>query len=147
MVRASRLTVAGLIDEDFAVSEETLAALRAFKASRPYRGTLEERQAKFQALHAELCRVYERPALKLCFALGDAEAEHGDGAYSARREKLRMQARLSVVTYLHIFSLSLDRNKHQAFRWSLNLFRLIYPVLFERCQKVGPYLYAPARGA
>ena len=37
---------------------ETLRAVRAFASSKPWRGTLEERQSKFRQLHTDLCRIY-----------------------------------------------------------------------------------------
>ena len=36
----------------------TLKAVKAFARSKPWRGTLEERQSKFRQLHADLCRIY-----------------------------------------------------------------------------------------
>ena len=46
---------------------------------------------------------------------------------------ITMRGRLSVVTYLHEFAHALGRGERGACRWSLNLFRRVFP---EQCARL-----------
>jgi hypothetical protein len=42
----------------FALNDAANAAVKAFRDAKPWRGTAEERLAKFTELHRGLCRAY-----------------------------------------------------------------------------------------
>src|SRR5262245_58523333 len=74
-----------------------LRALRAFRRSKPWRGTVGERIAKFRRLHAELCMVYGLWTT-LAFRLPrKGEAATGNGIYSPARDEVVLIGRLSVI--------------------------------------------------
>lgn len=56
-------TVAEVIDPKMKFKPAALAALRAFRAARPWSGSLDERQQKFKTLHKALCEAYGLPRL------------------------------------------------------------------------------------
>ncbi|MCZ7635725.1 MAG: hypothetical protein M5U12_06585 [Verrucomicrobia bacterium] len=79
---------------------EVLAALREFRHSRPWRGTVQERKEKFQILHAALCRIYERQ-VELHFDVDEPETPVGNGWAAGDRTQIGLVGKLSVVTFLH----------------------------------------------
>ena len=54
-------TVAEVLDPNKKYAPDALRAMRAFRASKPWRGTDAERMEKLQALNRELARVYNLP--------------------------------------------------------------------------------------
>lgn len=131
-----------LVDRNKRFSPQCLAAVREFRRAKPWRGTLAERQAKFEALHAALCDAYGLvPAPPLQFArLGAAGPDQmGDGGYT-RELGVVVAGRLSVATYLWAFARARGMATEDAFRWSLSLFSRMFPRSFAECRFVGPYL-------
>jgi len=128
-------TVAECLDGGFRYRRGVVAATRAFKRSGPWRGTLAEREQKFALLNGALAEVYGIPAPKLRF-------ESIDGSFSGASSCLRrtagepaiitMRGRLSVVTYLHEFAHALGHGERGGCRWSINLFRRVFPAQFAR---------------
>jgi hypothetical protein len=65
------------------------------------------------------------------------------GASSCRQPQssepavITMRGRLSVVTYLHEFAHALGHGERGACRWSLNLFRRVFPAQFARLGTCG----------
>jgi hypothetical protein len=115
----------------------TLRAVRAFARSKPWRGTLKQRAAKFSALHFELCRVYGR-SIRLTFRI-DESRHSGSSCYRPSEQRIILNGRLlSVVTYLHEFAHALyGRSERTACRWSINLFRRCFPRSYNQCAQVG----------
>ena len=133
-------TVAECIDGSMRYRRGVLAAVRAFKAELPWRGGLEARQAKFARLNAALANVYGLSEPVLRFEGIDGSCS---GASSCRRGGpgepaiITIRGRLSVVTYLHEFAHALGRDERGACRWSINLFRRVFPEQYARLQADG----------
>ena len=133
-------TVAECLDERARYRRGVVVAARAFAREGPWRGTLEERAAKFRRLNAALARAYGMPAPELRFA-----GIHGSfsGASSCRRggdgspAVITMRGKLSVVTFLHEFAHALGRDERGACRWSINLFRRVFPEQYARLRADG----------
>jgi hypothetical protein len=108
-----------------------LSAVRAFKREHPWRGTQAERLEKFARLNAALAEAYDitPPALRLGAV----------AAYSPRTHTIKLR-NLSVVTYLHEFGHALGRDERGACRWSINLFRRVWPREYAQCHHVGHML-------
>src|SRR5689334_10844457 len=51
-------SLAEVLDPPLAFRRETVMAVRGFARRRPWRGSLEERRAKFARLHHDLCSIY-----------------------------------------------------------------------------------------
>jgi hypothetical protein len=134
---------ATLVNHDKKFSPQCLAALREFKRKKPWRGTLDERQAKFGELHAALADAYglaPPPALEF-LALGQAQPDQmGDGGFDPEGNRIVLAGRLSVSTYLWSFARARGQSVEEAFRWSLSLFARVFPRSFENCHFEGPYL-------
>ena len=134
-------TVAEVLDPTMRFRRATVKAVMDFKGSRPWSGSLSERKAKFERLHAELCRVY-RKATTLTFDVSDVV----DGGLSAGVyyvppiDEIVLVNTLSVVTHLHEFAHALGKGERGACKWSINLFRKCFPREFLRCRRQGHML-------
>jgi len=136
-------TVVECLSEGVKYRRGVIAAVKAFKRSGPWRGSIEGRKAKFQRLNEALAGVYGMPTPKLRF-------EGIDGSFSGASSCLRgsngrpavitMRGRLSVVTFLHEFAHALGKDERGACRWSINLFRRVFPRQYARLQADGHVL-------
>jgi hypothetical protein len=128
-------TVAEVIDDNMRFRPGTLQAVLRFKENRPWRGSLEERKAKFLALHQDLCGLYGK---QTTLTFGQLEGgDSGGSCYSRMGDAITLCGKLSVVTYLHEFAHALGRDERGACRWSINLFKRCFPRQFAKCQASG----------
>ncbi len=118
-----------------------LQAVREFAAERPWKGDRETRRAKFEQLHEKLCRVYsKRTRLEFgdSWKPGAGVGTSGSSFYVVPMTRggdvIRLRGRMSVVTYLHEFAHALGKGETGAARWSINLFRIIFPSRFAKCR-------------
>jgi len=119
---------------------ETLRSLEAFKTSNPWKGIIPARMEKFQRLHEDLCSIYNVD-VQICFDPSIMLNESsGRSNYNPIDNMITLHGKLSVLTFLHEWGHVLKgRSEHKACRWSVNLFRKIFPDNFER-------LYSNANG-
>ena len=136
-------TVAECLSDGTKYRRGVIAAVKAFKRSGPWRGSIEERKAKFHRLNEALSEAHGTPAPRLRFERIDGSfsgasscARRGDG----RPAVITMRGRLSVVTFLHEFAHALGKNERGACRWSINLFRRVFPRQYARLQADGHVL-------
>ncbi len=115
----------------------TLTAMAKFKVSKPWRGTTDQRIAKFTKLVADLSGVYgiQPPAIDSTGV--DAKASSGSSYYMPMMNLIALRGRLSVITLLHEFAHALGKGEFDACRWSLNLFRRVFPTQFEKLEFQG----------
>jgi hypothetical protein len=120
-----------------------LAALREFRHSRPWRGTVEERKVKFQTLHAALCLIYERE-VELHFDVDEPETPVGNGWAAGDRTQIGLVGKLSVVTFLHEWAHVLfGPSEARAFEWSVNLYQRIFRRSAARMVRRGNFILRP----
>jgi hypothetical protein len=125
-------TVAEILDATLSFKPDALRALKAFRRAKPWRGTPAERQAKFVSLHFFLCDIYQvNPKLEIG-AITDC--------YSPASNTVYLTSRMSVVSYLHEFGHARGWSERQTVRWSVNLFRRIFPRQFARLSHEGHML-------
>lgn len=126
-------TVAEVLDVNRKYKPDVLRAVRTFRRSRPWRGTVAERREKLAALHRTLCAAYGLTvALRFC---------HGPDCFIPATSEIRL-SKPSVVTYLHEFAhAAFGSCERTACGWSINLFRRVFPRSFARCRQAGHMLY------
>ena len=114
----------------------TLQAVKAFARSKPWRGTLEERQTKIRQLHADLCRVYNvNPTLQI---QGDGTGDSGGSYFSRGANVIVLAGSLSVITFLHEWGHAVKGgSEFEACRWSLRLFQRCFPKSWGRLRFEG----------
>ena len=123
-------TASEVIDEKIKYKKEVISAMKAFKKEKPYRGTLDEREAKFQRLNEKLNEIYHKNT-KLIFE--NIDGSRSDlSRYNIVLDEITLSGKLSIVTYLHEYAHSIfGISERKAVSWSLNSFKRIYPILFE----------------
>ena len=131
-------SVAQVLDPPVRFKRSTLCAVQQFASSRPWQGSIDERMAKFQQLHNDLCRVYAKHT-SLRFGSINGVCS-GGSCYDPMADTIVLNGKLSVVTYLHEFAHGLGKDEYGACRWSLNLFRACFPRSFGRCRAQGHML-------
>lgn len=128
-------TVAESLDPDAKYKPAVLRAMREFRAARPFHGSEAERFAKFAALHILLCEAHGIfPALHRGAA---TDGTSGGSFFRPGENSITLSGHLSVITYLHEFAHAMGKGERGACRWSLNLFRRIFPRSFARLVPVG----------
>lgn len=136
-------TVQEVLDDGMTFRAAALAALRAFRNSHPWRGSIDERHQKIRRLHGDLCAAYGlHPQPRLVFG-NDHVSCSGGSCYIPSLNVIVLRGRLSITTYLHEFGHARGMNERQATGWSINLFRRVWPKLFGRCRHEGHMLRAP----
>jgi hypothetical protein len=144
--------VAEVLDDRMTFSPACLEAMRAFRRGNPWLGNFQQRACKLHALNRDLSRAYDlRPGPELVCVPGDTIGRelatqrgiqlYGADCYDRDANRIELHAdsmgHLSVVTYLHEFGHARGLDEWQTCRWSVNLFRRIFPRSFARLQQVG----------
>lgn len=115
----------------------TLSAMQKFKNSKPWFGTQNERAQKFQLLINDLSDVYSIHAPLLDITAVD-DQECSDGSFFVpMMNVIYLKGRLSVITLLHEFAHGLGKGEYDACRWSLNLFRRVFPRQWNKLEFEG----------
>ncbi len=136
-------TVAEVLDDQMTFKPAALSALQAFKQSHPWRGDHAQRHQKVRTLHTALCQAYDLgPQPRLVFGNDHASCS-GKSCFIAKLNVIVLRGRLSVVSYLHEFAHARGMGEREACRWSVSLFRRVWPRLFARCRHDGHILRAP----
>ena len=135
-------TVIEVLDDAVAYPDGVIEAVQAFAQAGPWQGFVKSRKRKFQRLNCELARACNKPEPTLTFRDLDGGSS-GASCYMPREHRIVLTGRLSVVTYLHEFAHSLGLDERAACRWSINLFRLIFPRQYSRLIHIGHTLVRP----
>jgi hypothetical protein len=134
-------SVSEILDPSMKFKPGVIPAVKRFKRNKPYRGSLDERKLKFSTLHQDLCALFSKQTT-LTFGTLDG-SDSGSSSYCPSTDTIVLRGKLSVVTYLHEFAHALGRDERGACKWSVNLFKRTFPVLFSRCQHDGHTLRRP----
>lgn len=135
-------SVVEVLDDAMEFRPAALQAMRDFAHARPWSGTVEERQAKFCQLNRALAAAYQIAEPELAFEILDGGTS-GRSHYIAATHRIVLVGKLSVVSYLHEFGHARDYGERMACKWSINLFRRIFPRNFSRLVQVGHMLIHP----
>lgn len=141
-------SVVEVLDTQRKYKPAALRAVKDFARSKPWAGSLMERQEKFRVLNEALAAAYGFEAPKLVFGINET-MDGGSGCYLPALRTIILKGRLSVVTYLHEFAHFLyGGSERTACRWSLNLFRRCFPRSWARLRFEGHMVrgLTPAKG-
>lgn len=136
-------TVLEVIDDSMRFKASALRAVRAFAKSKPWRGSLDERKVKFSTLNKALAEAYGIQVPDIQFGIIDGSSS-GGSHYIPSQHRIVLVGRLSVVTFLHEFGHARSKGERSACRWSINLFRRLFPRQFARLVGQGHMLISPA---
>ena len=136
-------TVLEVIDNSLRFRPRALQAVREFANAGPWRGSLDERKATLRRLNKSLAEVYGIAEPSLRFGLIDGSCS-GGSHYIPASHQITLVGKLSVVTYLHEFAHARGMGERGACRWSINLFRKMFPEQFARLVGRAHMLIKPA---
>lgn len=126
------LSVDSVVSSPVRFKKATLSALKDFKNAKPWRGTLDERIEKFSTLINELSMIYRiKPPLLDTSSVDPSECSDRS-YYMPLTHSIYLVGRLSVITLLHEFAHALGKGEYGACRWSLNLFKQIFPSQWQK---------------
>ena len=135
-------SVAEVLDDAMKFRPAALQAMRDFRDAKPWAGTIEERQEKFRVLNRALAAAYQIAEPELAFENLDGGSS-GRSHYVRSSHRIVLVGKLSVVSYLHEFGHARGYGERMACRWSINLFKRIFPRRFSRLIQVGHMLVHP----
>jgi hypothetical protein len=136
-------TVLEVVDADMRFKPAALRAVRRFAQSNPWRGSLDERKQELSTLNRALATAYGIDEPTLHFGRIDGSSS-GGSYYVPPLHQITLVGKLSVVTYLHEFAHARGMGERGACRWSINLFRRVFPRQYARLVGRGHMLIAPA---
>jgi hypothetical protein len=151
------MTIDEIIDESMTFRPDVLRAMREFRRSKPWRGTFAERCEKFERLNREIAEAYGMQPPVLILPESEDHAAPGNGGVGQMRDgrmAIGLSGHLSVITYLRMFAYVRGCDEERAIRWSVNLFRRVFPRSFAGCRlepdgrlvKAVPVVRMPAGG-
>ena len=124
-----------VLDPPVDFKDDTLEVVRCFKNRGPWKGSFQERKANYRQLHESLNIIYGKTT-KLVFhkdlRKSGASGASGSSNYNRGTDTITLNGKLSVITYLHEYRHAMGGNEFAAVRWSLNLFRAVFPEQFAR---------------
>ena len=120
-------TAAECIDDTLKYRRGVIPAVKALAASKPFRGTMQERIAKLKACAVALSEVYGIAPPLLIVSNTRHDCYH-PGSKTISLDQ-RGERGPSVITFLHEY---LGKDERQAVRWSLTLFKRCFPRSFSR---------------
>lgn len=126
----------------FALTPAARQAIRSFRDAKPWKGSVEERAAKFADLHRSLCRAYDLETMLVRDDSGDHE-HTGTSArsyFDPHKNHIVQRGRLSVVTYLFLFGGAAGMTPRSALRFAHDTFRHFFPRSFAGCRAVNGLL-------
>ena len=129
-------TVAEVLDDDMTFNAGALRAVKALRRSHAWQGTAEERLAKLQACANALAEAYDVEAPVLQLGPYDCYLPFG--------HIIVMGPNLSVLSFLHEFTHARGYDSERfCVKWSVNLFRRLFPRSYSRLVPVGHTLVRP----
>jgi hypothetical protein len=133
-------TVQEVLDPAMKFKPAALRVVRAFAHTKPWRGSIARRKAKFRRLNRALAAAYGVALPRLVFVGVEAGTSSGASSYRPATHTITLRGKLSVLTYLHEFAHARGADERRACRWSINLFRRCFPRSFARCRADGQTL-------
>lgn len=119
--------------------------MRAFARSKPWRGTPGERQKKFEALDAELCKTYD-----FLGALEFVDIREGADSLSSHLQprggvtNIVLVGKMSVITYLYLFATAqFQKTRPEAMAWTLACFKKFFPLSASRLVEAAGCYFRP----
>ena len=129
------------------LNPDLVSILNLWKRDHPFRGSISERQLKFQKLHSMLNNLYQKTyTLEFGPITPESESKPGSSAgvswVNSATKTLHIEGRLSVITFLHEWGHVLfghTETSAQDFAWIH--FKECFPVSASRLQKVDDFFY------
>jgi len=110
-------------------------ALEEAKSTHLWKGTIDERVAKFTALNDKIREITGKP---MDFEFhGNEETNKHPGNGAIRNNSLILLGKLSMITFLYTWGVALGATMEEALTWSENLFKEHFPISYGKTVKMG----------
>lgn len=122
-----------------------IASIKRFKKKKTHNKTAAQRLQAMREMAADLSAVYnvdEAKVAAVCM-VHDETADSRGSFYHRKTKTIVMVEKLSIITFLHEFAHHLGKDERGATRWSLTLFKRIWPDQFERLVPEGHTMVVP----
>jgi len=135
-----------LISEPVEYHEEIIDELKHFKRNFKYSAinTPEGVAARVRGMQDMLdsfCLIMNLPTVQLQAANVETNGDSSSSFYCRETRTITIAYRLSIITLLHEFAHHIfiptgntETDEHLARRWSINLFKKVYPIAFEKLE-------------
>ena len=130
-------TVQESLRNNYKFKKGVIAATKALKAEKPWRGSIERRFEIYCQWIAAVSACYDLAIPTVDNFLDSSSSTSGRSHYIAGPHKIRLVGKPSVITLFHEMAHALGRGEQGACRWSLNLFRRVFPRQFARLNAQG----------
>lgn len=120
-----------------------ISAVKAYRTSKPWRGTPEEKLAKLQSFHTALCTAYGVTATLTVLV------QNGPSVFQYDATSITL-SKFSVVTYLNAFKtfqLSHSEVLDSVEEWAVTLYVRMFPVSAARMLVAGCFIITPETAA
>jgi hypothetical protein len=137
-------TVGDLVNDNVRVHADAVAAIRAYRAAKPWRGTFEEQWAKLDTLHTALKAAYGMTCRLVYVPTPNPEMRDGGycpaGSGTPYDDCVVLAGKVSVVTYLLGIGFARGKDRREAMGWAVSVFKRFFPRSFAGCDTSGPML-------
>lgn len=132
--------IIGLVAEEIHFPETVVAALKNFKRNHKYNSPLpfeQATQARFEAMK-DMVRIFsaaygiEPIELRMSNITSNGDSSRSYYNDDENERYVLLTGKLSIITFLHEFGHVLGFDEEQARKWSLTLFKKVYPIAFDR---------------
>lgn len=139
-------TVAEVIDNSVKYKRGVIPALKRWQKKRLWGSkTNAERLDGLKVLGKELSEVYQMRVPEIVVDGINLEATvrdtkmhfSGRSSYTPVQHKITMRGNLSIITFLHEFGHAMGKDERQTCRWSINLFRKVFPKQYAKLNAEG----------
>ena len=133
------------------LNQNLVDLLNEWKLQKVWRGTIEERKQKFMWIHEHMKILFNKPDLQLIFGEITEETERipgssGTSFYDPVHNLIKINGKLSVITFLHEWGHALGMSQTETVDWSWLHFKTCFPVSASRLeQSIGTMFVKKSR--
>lgn len=143
------LTIETVVDANLKFKPDVLRAAKVLAAGKPWAGDFDRRFDLLADCLRALCEAHGLKPIQLTH-VGDRVGFSGGSRFRPNLRRVELTGRLSVVTMFQLFAIAraVDdvgddfdaADLLAAIRWSVTLFRRVFPISFSRCEFDGRFL-------
>jgi hypothetical protein len=139
-------TVEEVIDDNIKYRKGVVKTIRQFKAAKLWGSkTNQERLDGLKAIAVCLAPLYEievptvtTDGIDLNATVRDTKMkDSGESTYTPSTHTITMRGNLSIITFLHEFGHALGKDERGACKWSINLFKKVFPAQYDKLNHDG----------
>jgi hypothetical protein len=124
-----------VLEEKIVFADDLVEAIREFKSLNPWKQDAEGTKNCFHLLNKRLNELFKKDtvlAFVQCYTdIMEIQTGLHEGQHAVYLSKP------SLITYLHEYGHGLGKDDHETTKWSVQLFKLVFPIAFEKLEWDG----------